>query len=254
MKYAIIENDPLSLRRIKSACEKLRPQWTLLFTAAGIDESLSCLEKYDDIDLLLCDIELDDGLVFSLFKRIRIECPVIFLTAFEQYTLDAFKMFSIDYLLKPMEITELENAFNKLERIERRGHRMTDEILARLENAVSGSRYMKRLLISINDKFRSVNIDEIGCFVSEDKFVYAIQHDGKASIPSYKSLNDVEGLLDPERFFRVSRDAIATIDSIKKVTRWFKGKLLVELQCGSFKKEIYVSSARRNDFLEWFGS
>lgn len=254
MKYAIIENDPLSLRRIKSACEKLRPQWSLQFTAASIEDSLACLEKYGDLDLLLSDIDLNDGLVFSLFKKIRVECPVIFLTAFEQYTLDAFKIFSIDYLLKPIDTSELENAFDKFERIERRGHRMSDDVLSRLEKVVSGGTYMKRLLISVKDRFESVAVSEIGCFVNKDKYIIAILFNGAERITSYKSLNDLEEMLDPEIFFRVSRDTIANVQSIKKVTRWFKGKLRVDLQCGSFDKECYVSSERRNDFLEWFGT
>lgn len=254
MKYAIIENDNLSLRRIKSACDKLRPDWELQFTAASVEESLEYLERYGDLDLLLSDIELNDGISFQIFKTRKVDCPIIFLTAFEQYALDAFKLFSVDYLLKPLEIAELENAFIKFEKIGRKGTLLSDDVLNKLESALTGRRYIKRLLISINDRFESVDISEIGYFINEDKYVYAIQKNGQQRITSFKSLNELEEMLDPEMFFRVSRDAIATIESIHKVTRWFKGKLKIQLECGDFEREVHVSSGRRNDFLRWFGS
>lgn len=254
MKYAIIENDNLSLRRIKNACDKLRPEWELQFTAASVEESLVYLDRYRDLDLILCDIELDDGLSFQIFKSHKLDCPIIFLTAFEQYALDAFKLFSIDYLLKPLEIAELENAFLKYERIGERGKSMSDDVLDRLESALTVKSHLKRLLISVSDRFESISIEDINIFINEDKYVYAILKNGQNKLTTFKSLNDLEEMLDPDRYFRISRDTIATITSIRKVTRWFKGKLKVQLESGDYEREVLVSSGRRNDFLQWFGT
>lgn len=253
MNYAIIENDSLSLRRIKEACEKLRPEWSLQFTSSSISESVLNLERTPDLDLLICDIELDDGLIFSLFKKMRIDCPVIFVTAFDDYTLEAFKLFSIDYIMKPIDHTELEKAFLKYERIEKRYNAISDEVLSKLTDAIERNNYIQRLLISINDRFDSLPINEVGCFISEDKYVIAIQKNGVQRITSFRSLNDIENMLDPHIFFRASRECIVTIESINKVARWFKGRLNLYLKCGDYEREVLISSARRNEFLLWFG-
>lgn len=254
MNYAIIENDSLSLRRIKEACERLRPEWSLQFTAPSISESALHLERSAALDLLICDIELDDGLIFSLFKKIKVECPVIFVTAFDEYALDAFKLFSIDYIMKPIDKVELEKAFLKLERIEKKYNALSDDVIAKLHSAIDRTNYIDRLLISVNDRFESLPISEVGCFISEDKYVFAIQKNGQKRITSFKSLNDIESLLDPKRFFRASRECIVTIYSISKVSRWFKGRLSLHVQCGDYEHTVLISSARRGEFLAWYGA
>lgn len=254
MNYAIIENDTLSLRRIKDACERLRPEWSLQFTSPTISESVLHLERIPDLDLLICDIELDDGLIFSLFKKTRVDCPVIFLTAFDEYTLDAFKLFSIDYIMKPIDKNELEKAFLKLERIEKKYNVLTDEVVTKLHNTIEHNNYIDRLLISVSDRFESLPVSEVGCFVSEDKYVFAVQKNGRKSIISFKSLNDIENLLNPKEFFRASRESIVTISSIEKVVRWFKGRLSLHIRCGDYERTVLISSARRNEFLAWYGA
>lgn len=253
MIYAIIENDPLSLRRIKSACEKLRPEWTLAFTSQSIEESVVKLELNPGIDLLICDVELDDGVIFNVFRRVTINCPVVFLTAYDEYAMDAFKLYSIDYILKPLEVSKLEKAFLKLEGIEKRNRLMAMEMIADLENAILRKKYLKRILISIGDKFESVNVSDILMFYNEDKHIFASTRNGESKITSFRSLNDIEEKLDPDIFFRASRDTIITIESIKKVVRGFKGKLKIIISCPDYKQEIYVSAAKRNDFLDWLG-
>lgn len=253
MNYAIIENDSLSLRRIKEACERLRPEWSLQFTSPSISESLLNLERTPDLDLLICDIELDDGLIFSLFKKVRVECPVIFVTSFDDYAMDAFKLFSIDYIMKPIDRNELEKAFLKYERIEKKYNALSDATILRLTEALEKRNYLSRLLISVNDRFEALPISEVGCFVSEDKYVFAIQKNGGRRITSFKSLNDLEAMLDPRLFFRASRECIVTFESIAKVTRWFKGRLNLQVKCGDYEREVLISSARRNEFLMWYG-
>lgn len=253
MKYAIIENDSLSLRRLKSACEKLRPEWTLAFTAQSIEESVMRLEMEADIGLLITDIELDDGNVFNVFKRVCVSCPVIFVTAYDEYTLDAFRQYSIDYILKPLEVAKLERAFIKLEGIERKSRLMAMEMMEQLEKAIAGKKYVQRILISVGDRFESMKVADIVLFYNEEKHIYAYTRSGELKITSFKSLNDIEELLDPDVYFRASRDTIITVDSIQKVVRSFKGKLKITISCPYYKQEIYVSAARRNDFLSWFG-
>ena len=253
MNYVIIENDSLSLRRIKAMCERLRPEWHLAFTASTVEEACRLFELNPDIGLALCDIELDDGLSLSIFRKIPAEFPVIFITAFDEYTLDAFKLNSIDYLLKPLEAGALERAFIKFEKIERRVQRLAAQTLTRLEASLQRKNYISRLLISINDRFESVDIGTVAFFLSEDKYVYAVCTNGKEHITSFRSLNEIDDQLDPQRFFRVSRDVITSIEAVTKVSRWFKGKLKVKIECMGNEREVCVSAARRADFLSWLG-
>lgn len=253
MDYVIIENDSLSLRRIKAMCEKLRPGWNLVFTASGVEEAVRLFEQNPDIDLAMCDIELDDGLSLGIFKRIHAEFPVIFITAYDEYTLDAFKLDSIDYLLKPLDQGALEKAFMKYERLEKRVRRLAAETVSRLEFALAHKNYISRLLISVNDRFESVDINGVAFFYSEDKYVYAVCSSGKEYITSFRSLNELDDMLDPEHFFRVSRDVITSIGAVARVSRWFKSKLKVKIKCEGVEREVCVSAARRNDFLAWLG-
>ncbi|MDE6027710.1 MAG: LytTR family DNA-binding domain-containing protein [Muribaculaceae bacterium] len=253
MNYVIIENDARSLRRIKSICEQLRPQWNLVFTSESVEGARSLFSQHEDIDLALCDIELNDGLVFSLLRHVNPDFPVIFVTAYDEYTLEAFKLESIDYLLKPIETKALECAFEKYERREKRVRQLALETFARLEASLQKRNFISRLLISINDRFDTLSVNEVAFFLSEDKYVFAITRSGREHITSFKSLSELEPQLDPDRFFRISREIIASIESIEKVSRWFKGKLLVKIAAGETKREVTVSSARRNDFLSWFG-
>lgn len=254
MKYAIIENDSLSLRRIKRALENLRPEWSLAFTTGSVEESAFLLESNRNLDLLITDIELDDGPVFKVFKRVNVTCPVIFLTAYDEYIIDAFSLFSIDYILKPLEVSKLEKALLKLENIQKRTKILALEMIDDIEKSITRSKYIKRILISIGDRFESIDVADVVLFYNEDKHIYACTRNGDARITSFKSLNDIEGMLDPDVFFRASRDAIVTIESIDKVYRGFKGKLKIIISCPNFKQEIYVSAAKRNDFLTWMGN
>lgn len=156
MNYVIIENDSLSLRRIKAMCERLRPEWHLAFTASTVEEACRLFELNPDIGLALCDIELDDGLSLSIFRKIPAEFPVIFITAFDEYTLDAFKLNSIDYLLKPLEAGALERAFIKFEKIERRVQRLAAETTSAVsENVTVGSLSKANVILLLPSVMRS---------------------------------------------------------------------------------------------------
>lgn len=234
-------------------CEQLRPEWNLVFTSGSIAEAQRLFEDAPEIHLALCDIELNDGLVFPLLRQLAPEFPVIFVTAYDEYALDAFKLESIDYLVKPLEMKALERAFIKYERIEKRIRRLALDTLARLEAAVQRKNYISRLLISTGEQFSSLSVPEVAWFRSEDKYVVAITHTGLEYIISVRSLNELEPQLDPTDFFRLSREIIASHKSIRKVSRWFKGKLMVKVSAENKEKEVTVSNARRNDFLAWFG-
>ena len=155
--------------------------------------------------------------------------------------------------MQALEAGALERAFIKFEKIERRVQRLAAETLTRLEASLQRKNYISRLLISINDRFESVDIGTVAFFLSEDKYVYAVCTNGKEHITSFRSLNEIDDQLDPQRFFRVSRDVITSIEAVTKVSRWFKGKLKVKIECMGNEREVCVSAARRADFLSWLG-
>lgn len=252
MRYAIIEDDALSMRRLKTVCERLRPEWVLSFTARSVEETLLHLSLYSDIDLLICDIELNDGTIFNVFSQANVECPVIFITAYDEYLLEAFRHYGMAYILKPLDIKSLAEAFEKLERITRISRANVLKLLDKLEGSVGKQKFLKRILISIGDRFDSLNINEVLLFYNEGKYVYVITKDGKRVLTSFQSLHDLEERLDTDMFFRATRDTIITVESIKSVYKSFNGRLKILLSY--YKEEIYVSNAKRNAFLSWYGA
>lgn len=255
MNYVIFENDRMSLAYMKKMCAELRPSWILAFTAGDAAGAAAWLDEHaDEVDLIITDVELDDGSCFDIFDKVRLATPVIFTTAFDEYVMRTFEQNNIDYLLKPVEPQALERAFDKFEELQQHAKlQLADTMLKVRGQLEQGSHYVDRILISLGDRFWYVNISEVAFFVSEDKYVYATLFNGSRHIISFKSLNDLEAELDPHQFFRVSRDAIASIRSIRRVSRFFKGRLSTEIGAQDKTMTVTISAERRNAFLNWLG-
>ena len=255
MNYIIIENDPISMSYLQKLARRLRPQWNMKFSSGKAADTAEWLKQHGkDIQLAIMDIELDDGDCFDIFAHVRIECPIIFTTAYDEYVMRTFKLNNIDYLLKPIEPNALEDAFNKYERLERQSRQNMFETLITMRDVMHEDKeYIDRVLITVGETYHYVDVAEIAYFTSEDKYVYAITQDGKQHITSFKSLNDVEEGLHDNVFFRLSRDVITRISSVKKVSKYFKGRLSVEIVAGHDRRSVIVSAERRPVFLSWLG-
>lgn len=248
LDYMIIEDEFLSSERLRVMIAELRPSYNFVCQTETVDESVEYL-KFNKVDLIFVDIELADYSCFEIFSRIKVDTPVIFTTAYNEYAIRAFKVNSIDYLLKPLEKNELMTAIEKFESV----RIPAGDVLNydKLKNMISGYDTKERILISRGDNFLYVDIAETTHFSSEEKYTYLHTFSGHSHITDH-SLNQLEAMLDRKSFFRVSRNHIVNIKAVKEVRKYFNGRLRLRL-CSSPAVEIIISSARREGFLKWLG-
>jgi len=245
--YAIIENEEYSLQNLKSIVERLRPDYKLVFTAESVEETVDWLLSSPRVDLIFLDIELVDGNCFEIFDHVKVTTPIIFTTAYDTFALEAFKVNSVDYLLKPITDAAVQQALDKLERV----RPATD--YNHLASTMQARTQRPRILTSSGDSYSYVSIDDVAFFVSEDKYVFVYTRDGKRHITDYPSLGELMTTLDAQSFFQLARNMITSITAITGVNKYFNGRLKVTVTAGNEKQTATVSAARKRDFLNWLG-
>lgn len=244
--YMIMEDERFAYEELKRMMSVLRPDYRLQNRAESVERAVAALQN-DTPDLLIVDIRLSDGLCFDVFERVKMQTPVIFTTAYDEYALQAFQVNSIDYLLKPIEERDLELALLKFEanRLPRAG---STEYKALESHYLSGVN-KNRFLVSFGDTYRYVEVSDIAFFYSEEKYTYLHTFLGKRYVVNY-SLEQLEQMLERCDFFRASRGCIVHIRAVKKVSKYFGGRLLVSLS-PDCPQEVVVSRSRIGDFLKW---
>lgn len=245
-KYIIIEDEQLAYSELRRMMETARPDWELCGWASSVEQAL-ILIKNIPVDLLLVDIRLSDGDSFEIFEQIKTSTPVIFTTAYDEFALKAFKLNSIDYLLKPIEETELETALQKYENL-RLITPVSDSYLRFRDDYLSSSR-KNRFLVQCGDIYRHIETDNIAFFYSEDKYTYLHTFSNSRYIIDY-TLDQLEGTMDSEKFYRLSRSCIANIKNIDRLHKYFAGRLKVYFT-PACPQEVIVSRNRVPGLLDW---
>lgn len=252
MKYAIVENEFYARESLKRIIASIRPEYELVVQSESVEDTVATLGSRDDIDLIFMDVELVDGNCFEIFRKVKVEIPVIFTTAYNEFAIQAFSVNSVDYILKPVSEQALEDALCKFER-----HYTSSEELhtdyAAIAGTFAGRRAKSRILTVSGDNYSFVDTSNIAFFLSEDKYVYLFTSKGERRLTEYQNLNDVEADIDRNDFFRLSRSVVAGISSIISVKKHFNGRLKVFIVSGKERLEIIVSAARKESFLQWFG-
>lgn len=259
MNVLIIEDESPAARRLKQLIKASPIEIEVLETLESIVQALDWMGNNELPDLIFMDIQLADGLSFEIFSKIDITCPVIFTTAYDEYALRAFKVNSIDYLLKPISQEDLDQSLEKYSLLKSKfsatsaSKKTTPEHLLNLEKMLAelhiSKSYKSRLLIKVGEKMISILMENIAYFSSEDKLVFAITSDGKRHPLDY-SLDDMETMLDPKDFFRLNRQYIAKINSIQTIHNYFNGKLKLVLNPPT-NKEVVVSREKASHFKQW---
>ncbi|MEQ9305368.1 MAG: LytTR family DNA-binding domain-containing protein, partial [Marinoscillum sp.] len=226
MKIAIIEDEVPARDQLVSLLMKVRSDVQVVFTARSVKEAVVAFSQNPPMDLIFMDIQLNDGLSFEIFDQVQIDTPVIFATAFDQYTLDAFQQSGIDYLLKPIKQKELSEALTKYDRLQQHFTRDLSQLVAALRGGEST--YRARILVRKGGSYSSVSVKEVGYFFSEHKVTFLVNDHGQKLMVD-ESLSEVASTLDPRRFFRLNRAYLASIDAIDKFTPDGKGKLILDL-------------------------
>ncbi len=250
MKVLIIEDEAPAFRRLQKILDDLDEDLDILEVLDSVESSIRYLQTHEQPDLIFMDIQLADGHSFEIFKEVQVNVPLIFTTAFDEYTLKAFQVNSIDYLLKPLKIDDVKKSLTKLKNLrsvfasEQQDYM---EILKAIQD--TGKAYKKRFLIKFGDRLISTAIEEVAYFFTKDGLVFLVNHKGRKYHIDY-TMDDLEVILDPERFYRVNRQYCISYHSIKATNKYFNGKLLVEL-IPETDNEVVISREKAMDFKKW---
>lgn len=249
MNVLIIEDEKPAARRLNRMLAELDIEVQQMLHS--VEESLNWLQNNPHPDLIFLDIQLSDGLSFEIFEEIEVKSAIIFTTAYDEYALKAFKLNSIDYLLKPIDDDELEAAVNQFKQQQPAQSDVQvnlDDIRKLLINPVD-RKFKKRLSIKVGQHIKIIHIDEIECFYSENKSTYIHTKENRNYLLD-NSLENWQEQLDPEHFFRVNRTYIVHINAIKDIIAYSNSRLKLILNSYS-ENEIIVSRERVKDFKKW---
>ncbi len=247
MKVLLVEDEIHAIENLERTLLELDPDIEILGRFDTVSRTVEWL-KENEADLLFLDIHLADDISFSIFEQVEVRTPVIFTTAYDEYTLQAFKVNSIDYLLKPLEKEELGAALDKFRQLSQPKAIDWEQLQSALSRQ-KAPQYQKRFLVQRREKLLTVKIDDVAYFEAEDRYVYLVKPDGTKYIIDYK-LADLEGLLDPEQFFRLNRSFIAQIDAIDRIVVVSNSRVKVYLQPAT-SREIVVSTQNTRSFKLW---
>jgi two-component system, LytTR family, response regulator LytT len=247
----ILEDETNAAIRLQQLLKDVEPSANVLAVLETVKETAQWMgaNSGKQIDLILSDIQLADGLSLDAFKQVNSKTPVIFTTAYDAYTLRAFKLNSIDYLLKPVDKDELQAAIAKYRSLHGQQNDIS-QMLGIFQNMAAGkSSYKSRFLVRQGDRLITIPCDDVAYVRADDKVVFLHTAKGQKHIID-DSLDDLEKALDPARFFRINRTYIAPLTSIEKINNHFNGRLKISL-LQSQDNEIFISRARAAAFKEW---
>ncbi|SHH56741.1 two component transcriptional regulator, LytTR family [Chryseolinea serpens] len=253
MKVLIIEDEIPAAEKLERYLLKYDATTTVAAILDTVESAVAWLRDHqNEVDLIFMDIQLKDGLSFQIFQQVPVKKPVIFTTAFNEFALDAFKVSSIDYLLKPITFTDLSAALKKLESLREQLHQPKDqpERMQALVANLKTKEYKTRFMVKLGEHIRSITTDQIGLFYADGRDVYLVTTQNRKFIIDY-TLESLEDILDPKIFFRLNRTFILNINAIKDVLVYSNSRLKITL-VQEFDKEIIVSREKVGDFKEWF--
>lgn len=252
MKVLIIEDEAPAFRRLEKILLEIDSSIEILEVLDSVEDSVKWLRNHERPDLLLMDIQISDGISFQIFDQIGVESPVIFTTAFDEYLLKAFKVNSIDYLLKPIKKEDLEHALNKYKNLVQPTSAQLDISSLLKQISLTETKYKSRFLVKQGEKMLAIRVEDIICFQSKHGVVHIVTKHGKTYLSDF-TLDDLSSQLDPRNFNRANRQFILNADYITTVHKHFKGKLLVDVS-GFNSEQVFVSSEKATSFKDWLDS
>lgn len=247
MKYLIVEDEKPAQEHLERLLRDIEPQAQALAKLDSVSSAVRWLTT-QHADLIFLDIHLADDLSFKIFEQVKVTSPIIFTTAYDQYALRAFKVNSVDYLLKPIDKEELTQAIVKFKERHNRTEALDVQKLLATLNQPAAS-YQERFVVTRGERVMSITTDQIAYFEGEDRYVYLTKKDGTRFIVDYK-LSELEQLLDPRLFYRLNRSFIARFENIQNIYNLSKSRVKVELTPVA-QREIIVSSENTQDFKRW---
>lgn len=249
MRILVVEDENQAARRLIKLVKELIPDCEIFGNLDSVISTVDWLKSHSEPDLIFLDIQLADGIAFEIFEKVKVAAPIIFCTAFDQYAIKAFKLNSIDYLLKPVEPQDLKQALDKFRQGRKSSALSLDDIKMLLQK--ESKVYKNRFLVKSGERILTLNIDDIAFFYSEDKVSLLQTNDGKKFVIDY-ILDELEEMIDPEKFFRLNRKYIASLQAIKGIYTYSSSRLKIQLvHCND--QDILVSREKVGSFKIWLG-
>ena len=251
MKVLIIEDEAPAFRRLQKILEESDPDIEIIEVIDSVEEAVKWFRNHESPHLIFMDIQLNDGISFEIFDQVKVTAPVIFTTAFDEYMLKAFKVNSIDYLLKPIRPEDLAQSLEKYKEMKMSfgAHESVDISTLVKEIRLDDRKFKSRFLAKLGDKLISIETDDVAYFQSKHGVVHLVTQQNKKYLLDL-SLDEVYQELDPEKFYRANRQFIVRFKAIAVVHRYHKGKLLVEMSPKT-DEEIIVSAEKSSSFKSW---
>lgn len=259
MNIFIVEDEDLAVRKLEKTLHSIDPALRVTGTADSIAGAVEWLQENPAPDLILMDIELADGQSFEIFNLIEVQSPVIFTTSYDEYALKAFKVNSVDYLLKPIQKDELQAALAKFSKIRegfskgKTSDMQVSSLVKELQIALQQQHkeYRKRFLVKHAQKLISIEVDRIAYFFSDERLNFFKTYDDKKYVIDY-TMDELEVMLDPAQFFRIGRAFMVSIQSIDQIHDYFGNRLKLTLR-PYLDKDALVSREKVTAFKEWMG-
>lgn len=246
MNVLIVEDETAAYESLEQVLKEIDPSVRILGNTESISQTIHWMNDNTPPDLIFMDIHLSDGSAFMVFDHIEVETPIIFTTAYDEYAIEAFKVNSVDYLLKPIKRNELERALDKFKKLSRAD---IAEYLAKIGQLSTTPRYQDKLLIPVKDNLLPVDLDEVSFFYTTDKNTSVGLKDGRTLAYS-RTLDHIATSLNPENYYRANKQFIIARKAVVNITVWFDSRLLVTLN-REVPERIYISKNKAANFKEW---
>jgi DNA-binding LytR/AlgR family response regulator len=249
MKVLIVEDEHLASKKLKQLLLKIDDSIEIVDILESVHATIDWISNHPLPDLIFMDIQLDDGVCFEIFNTIEVNTPVIFTTAYDQYAIKAFKVNSVDYLLKPISGEDLASALNKFNRRYPMADRQQEKISLLYDQLVK-KEYKSRFFVKLGTHFFSISTQEIACFYIRERSTFIKSKVGKNFDIDF-SLEQVQSMVDPDQFFRINRNYIVNLDSITDIISYSTNRLKIKLKNFEHLEDLIVSREKTSDFKQW---
>lgn len=247
MNCLIVEDEKVAAERLVGLIKKYDPSIDIIEIVQSVKNAVQWLNTHQAPDLIFMDIQLADGLSFEIFEQTIVKTPVIFTTAYDEYALKAFKVNSIDYLLKPIDQDELNNAINKFKE-----NNTPKEIPTQVFDSILHSltkKYKNKFVLKVGEHIKIFTIEDVQCFYSMEKYTFLQNNSGRDYAINY-TLDQLEDLLDPAQFFRINRKFIVSFSAISDIISYSNSRLKVKLNSNE-SDDLIISREKVQDFKKW---
>ncbi|MGY0038470.1 LytR/AlgR family response regulator transcription factor [Pedobacter sp. NJ-S-72] len=247
MTVLIIEDEELAATTLQNMLVHINPSIQVHAVVGTVEAAVSWLQQHK-ADILFMDIHLGDGESFQIFQQVEVNSPVIFTTAYDQYTLKAFKNQGIDYLLKPFDEEDVRSALNKLSNIRNTGTVSTPQLVQTVEEVLGKTR--NRFMVKVGKLIKTVPADQVAYFMADDKYLFLVTNDQQNYIIE-ETIGSLEPKLNPENFFKINRKFIIHINAIKEMYKLSRNRVRINLSPKPENVEVVVSEERAEAFKKW---